>query len=41
MNEGHPLGIPSEYYLNTILEGYASAGFDRVILGKAVRDSGL
>jgi len=40
MNEGHPLGIPSEYYLNTILEGYASAGFDRVILGKAVQDSG-
>lgn len=28
MNEGHPLGLPSDYYLNVILEGYASAGFD-------------
>jgi len=28
MNEGRELGMPSEYYLETILEGYAEAGFD-------------
>ena len=22
MNDGHPFGTPSDYYLNTILEGY-------------------
>lgn len=40
MNEGRPLGIPGEYYLNTILEGYEAAGFDKEVLVKAVRDSG-
>jgi len=40
MNEGRPLGIPGEYYLNTIVEGYETAGFDREVLAKAIRDSG-
>lgn len=39
MNDGHPLGAPSDYYLNTILEGYQSAGFDTEILEKAVDKS--
>jgi gamma-glutamylcyclotransferase (GGCT)/AIG2-like uncharacterized protein YtfP len=32
MNEGHPFGQPSEYYFNTIMEGYKSAGFNPHIL---------
>lgn len=36
MNEGHSLGMPSDYYLNTILEGYEEAGFDTNILMEAV-----
>lgn len=39
MNDGHPLGAPSDYYLNTILEGYESAGFDTEILEQAVEKS--
>ena len=39
MNDGHPLGSPSDYYLNTILEGYKSAGFDTEILENAVEKS--
>ena len=40
MNEaGHPYGTPSLGYLNTIREGYKSAGFDGNILAKAVSDS--
>ena len=40
MNEaGHPYGTPSLGYLNTIREGYKSAGFDDNILAKAVSDS--
>ena len=39
MNGNRPLGSPSEYYLNTIVEGYDSAGFDKDILEQAVRDS--
>jgi len=39
MNDGHPLGSPSDYYLNTILEGYQSAGFDSEILEQAVEKS--
>lgn len=36
MNEaGNPYGTPSEYYLNTIRQGYESAGFDINILQKA------
>lgn len=37
MNEaGHPYGIPSAGYLNTIHEGYESANFDTGILYAAV-----
>jgi hypothetical protein len=39
MNDGHPLGTPSRYYYNTILQGYKSVGFDVSILNKAVRES--
>lgn len=39
MNEGHPFGSPSDYYLNTILEGYQSAGFDTEFLEQAVEKS--
>jgi len=41
MNDGHPLGIPGEYYLSVILEGYASAGFDAAVLDEAVRASAM
>ena len=40
MNEsGNPYGVPSEHYLDTILEGYKTAGFNTDILYKAVLDS--
>ncbi len=39
MNEIHPYGLPSPYYLNTIREGYISTGFDIGILRKAAIDS--
>lgn len=39
MNDGHPPGAPSDYYLNTILEGYRSAGFDTDFLDQAVEKS--
>lgn len=39
MNDGHPYGSPSDYYLNTILEGYQSAGFDTEFLEQAVEKS--
>jgi len=39
MNGGRPLGKPSSYYFNTILEGYRSAEFDVDILTKAVTDT--
>lgn len=39
MNGGHELGAPSDYYLNTILEGYRSAGFDTDFLDQAVEKS--
>ena len=39
MNEIHPYGLPSPYYLNTIREGYISTGFDIGILHKAALDS--
>jgi cation transport regulator ChaC len=39
MNDGHPLGSPSDYYLNTIMEGYQGAGFDTEILEDAVEKS--
>lgn len=39
MNDGRPFGAPSDYYLNTILEGYHSAGFDTDFLEQAVEKS--
>ncbi len=39
MNEGHPYGSPSDYYLNVIMEGYKTAGFDTEILEQAVERS--
>ncbi|OLN30098.1 gamma-glutamylcyclotransferase family protein [Desulfosporosinus metallidurans] len=39
MNDGHPFGSPSDYYLSTILEGYKSAGFDTEYLEQAVEKS--
>lgn len=39
MNDGYPLGTPSDYYLNAIMEGYESAGFDTEILDHAVEKS--
>lgn len=39
MNDGHPFGSPSDNYLNTIMEGYKSAGFDTEFLEQAVEKS--
>ena len=39
MNDGHPFGSPSDYYLNAIMEGYKSAGFDTEYLEQAVEKS--
>lgn len=40
MNEtGHPYGLPSLSYFETIKEGYKNAGFDVNILHRAVYDS--
>lgn len=36
MSPGHEFGIPSDYYVDTIWQGYASAGFDTQILEDAV-----
>jgi hypothetical protein len=41
MNALYPYGLPGERYLNIILEGYASAGFDAAVLDEAVRVSNL
>ena len=39
MNDGHEYGAPSDFYLNTIAEGYESAGFDTEFLDDAVEKS--
>jgi gamma-glutamylcyclotransferase (GGCT)/AIG2-like uncharacterized protein YtfP len=39
MNEGYSLGLPSEYYLKTILEGYMEFSFDSAILCNAIEQS--
>lgn len=41
MNDGHPLGSPSQGYLNTIVEGYKTAGFDQQVLSDAITASAL
>ena len=39
MTDGLQLGVPSEYYLKTIEEGYETAGFDTDFLDQAVEKS--
>jgi AIG2-like family. len=39
MNEGHSFGSPSDNYLDIIMEGYKSAGFDTEFLEQAVEKS--
>lgn len=39
MNDGHDYGEPSQYYYNTIRDGYKSAGFDVNYLDRAVEQS--
>ncbi|MDL2232743.1 gamma-glutamylcyclotransferase, partial [Ruminococcaceae bacterium OttesenSCG-928-L11] len=39
MNDGHEFGEPSDFYLDTIREGYESAGFDLDYLYSAVEKS--
>ncbi len=39
MHEDRKLGIPSEFYVETCLRGYASFGFDKKILLKAIEKS--
>lgn len=39
MNVNYELGSPSQGYLDTILEGYASAGFDEQVLSNALTAS--
>jgi hypothetical protein len=39
MDDKHPFGSPSDYYLNVIAEGYKTAGFDTEILDRAVERS--
>ena len=39
MNEGRPLGTPGDYYLQTIIDGYKAAGFEKQFLIDALRDS--
>lgn len=36
MTPGHRLGYPSDYYYNTINDGYRTAGFDTAILEQAI-----
>ncbi|MEG1980835.1 MAG: gamma-glutamylcyclotransferase family protein [Victivallaceae bacterium] len=39
MNDGREFGAPSDFYLNTIAEGYDAAGFDTEFLDDAVEKS--
>ena len=39
MNEVYPYGLPGDYYLGSITEGYTTAGFDTTVLDKAVAAS--
>jgi len=36
MTPGHRLGYPSDFYYNTIREGYKTSGFDTAVLEQAV-----
>ncbi len=39
MTEGHRLGMPSQYYVDVIAQGYQSAGFDLEILQEAITET--
>lgn len=39
MNDGYEIGMPSDYYLNTILDGYDAAGFEPTAIEKALETS--
>lgn len=39
MHENSPLGIPSDRYVRTCLEGYENFGFDRKFLERAYERS--
>ena len=39
MHEDRPLGLPSEFYMETCLQGYRSFGFDEAFLEQAYADS--
>lgn len=40
MHEDRMLGLPSDFYVRTCLEGYRSFGFDEAFLEQALTDSG-
>ena len=40
MHEDRPLGLPSEFYMETCRQGYRSFGFDEAFLEQAYADSG-
>ncbi len=40
MHEDRTLGLPSEFYMETCLQGYRSFGFDEAFLERAYADSG-
>lgn len=39
MHEDHQIGVPSEFYIRTCLEGYMTFGFDFCKLGEAINFS--
>ena len=39
MTEGHRLGMPSQRYVDTIAEGYETAGFDLSVLEDAINET--
>lgn len=39
MTEGHRLGMPSQRYVDTITEGYETAGFDLSVLENAINET--
>lgn len=39
MNDGYEIGMPSDYYMNAILDGYEVAGFDPTAIEKALEIS--
>lgn len=39
MNDGYDIGMPSDYYLNIILDGYDTAGLDPTAIEKALEIS--